>query len=88
MKRTVNKVPLESVLSLLFGFTKIIIEDRKNKDIYMDNAPDTERWEGFVKDVWSAPDKIRYKWMKSQVHQIWHREDCIEFIISTEFEEY
>lgn len=88
MKRTVNKVPLESVLSLLFGFTRVVIEDRKNKDIYMDNAPDTERWEGFVKDVWYAPDKIRYKWMKSQVHQIWHKEDCIVFVISTEFEEY
>lgn len=88
MKRTVNKVPLESVLSLLHGFTKIVIEDRKNKDIYMDNAPSTKSWEGLVKDVWKASDEIRYKWMKSQVHQIWHRADCIEFVISTEFEEY
>lgn len=88
MKRTVNKVPLESVLSLLHGFTWIIIEDRKNSDIYKDNAPDTRKWKGFVKDVWGACDEVRYKWMKSQVHQIWHKENCIVFVISTEFEEY
>jgi hypothetical protein len=88
MKRTVNKVPLESVLSLMYGFTRIVIEDRKNKDIYMDNAPDTERWEGFVNEIWDAPDKIRYKWMKSKVHQIWHTEKYLLLIISTEFEEY
>lgn len=88
MKRTVNKVPLESVLSLMFGLTKIVIEDRKNRNIYIENAPDTRRWEGFVKDVWKASDEVRYKWLKSQVHKIWHKADCIVFIISTEFEEY
>lgn len=88
MKRTVNNVPLESIISLLFGFTWIVVEDRKNKYIHVENAPDTKRWSGYAKDIWKASDEIRYKWMKSKVHQIWHRADYIEFVISTEFEEY
>lgn len=88
MKKMVNQVPLGSILSLMYGFTKIVVEDRKHKDIYIDNSPDTVRWEGFVNEIWNAPDVIRYKWMKTHVYQIWHTEKYILLLISTEFEEY
>jgi hypothetical protein len=83
-----NKVALGSILSLMYGYTKIVIEDRKHKDVYIDNSPDTKRWEGFVKDIWKASDEITYKWLRTSVYQIWHKQDYILFLISTEFEKY
>lgn len=88
MKRMANKVALGSILSLMYGYTKIVVEDRKHKDVYIDNSPDTKRWEGFVKDFWKAPDEITYKWLRTSVYQIWHKDDHILFLISTEFEQY
>lgn len=88
MKRMANKVALGSILTLMYGYTKIVVEDRKHKDVYIDNSPDTKRWEGFVKDIWKASDEITYKWLRTSVYQIWHKQDYILFLISTEFEKY
>lgn len=88
MKRMANKVALGSILSLMYGYTKIVVEDRKHKDVYIDNSHDTKRWEGFVKDIWKASDEITYKWLRTSVYQIWHKQDYILFLISTEFEKY
>lgn len=89
MKRYVNNVPLGSVLGLIFGFTQIVVEDRKNKDRYIDNAPDTKKWEGHCKDIWRASDEITYKWLRSKVHEIQPLPDGrMRFVICTEFEEY
>ena len=89
MKRNVNDVPLGTVLGLFFGFTRIIVEDRKNKDRYIDNAPDTKKWDGFVKDIWRASDEITYKWLRSKVHEIRTLPDGrMLFVIMTEYEEY
>lgn len=89
MIRCVNDVPLGTVLGLIFGFTRIIVEDRKHKDRYIDNAPDTKRWEGLVKDIWTASDEISYKWMRSKVHEIRSLPDSVlMFVISTEYEKY
>lgn len=89
MKRYVNNIPLGSVLGLFFGFTKIVVEDRKQKDRYIDNAPDTVKWEGLVKDIWKASDEIRYKWLMSKVYEIQPLPDGVmRFVIMTQFEEY
>ena len=89
MKRYVNNVPLGTVLGLIFGFTRIIVEDRKPKDRYVDNAPDTKKWEGLVKDIWSASDDVRYKWLMSKVHEIRTLPDNVMlFVICTENDEY
>lgn len=87
MKRTVNKVPLQTITSLLPGFTKITVEDRKHSKIYCDNAEDTEKWSGFVKDIYYS-DVIRYKWMRTEVRGIQHTPEGLIIIISTEFEAY
>ena len=70
MKGIRHEVALSTVLGLFFGFTKVIIEDRKSKDRYVDNAPDTQRWTGHVKNVWGASDEIRYKWLNTKVTEI------------------
>ena len=88
MKRIMNDVALSTVLGLMFGFTRIVIEDRKERDRYVDNAPDTRRWDGLVKDVWMADDEVRYKWLRSKVHEIRPLPVGVLFIISTEYEQY
>ena len=89
MKRIMNDVALTTVLGLLPGFTKIVIENRRECNRYMDNAPDTQRWDGLVKDVWKASDEIRYKWMKTKVREIRPLAGgAVLFVISTEWEEY
>lgn len=70
MKSIRHDVALSVVLGLFFGWTRVIIEDRKAKDRYMDDAPDTRRWTGKIKDVWSASDEIRYKWLNTKVTEI------------------
>ena len=89
MKRMLNNVPLGTVLGLIFGFTKIVVEDRRSKDRYIDNAPATFKWEGLVKDIWKASDVIVYKWLRSKVYEIRVLPDgVLMFVISTEYEEY
>ena len=89
MKRAVNNVPLQTVLGLIPGFTKVVVEDRKASKRYMDNADDTEKWEGLVKDIWyKAPEIVRYKWLMSKVYEVRHMPDGLMFVISTEWEEY
>lgn len=89
MKRVANDVALSSVLSLMFGFTRIVIEDRRECNRYMDNAPDTKRWDGLVKDVWNADDEIRYKWLRTKVREIRPLPNSVMlFIICTEYEQY
>ena len=70
MKSIRHEVALSVVLGLFFSWTRVIIEDRKAKDRYMDDAPDTRRWTGKIKDVWSASDEIRYKWLNTKVTEI------------------
>ena len=70
MKRISNDVALKSVLGLMLGFTRVIIEDRRSKDRYVDNASDTVKWIGYAKDVWRASDEIRYKWLNTKVTEI------------------
>ena len=70
MKNIRHEVALSTVIGLMFGFTKIIVEDRKAKDRYVYNAPDTMRWVGQVKDIWRASDEIRYKWLNTKVTEI------------------
>lgn len=70
MKSIRHEVALSVVLGLMFGFVNVIIEDRKSKDRYIDNAPDTIRWTGMVKDVWTASDEIRYKWLNTKLTEI------------------
>ena len=89
MKRVMNDVALSTVLGLMFGFTRIIIEDRRECDRYMDNAPDTKRWDGLVKNVWSADDTVRYKWLRSKVREIRPLpQGVMLFVICTEYENY
>lgn len=89
MKRNVNDVPLGTVLGLFFGFTRIIVEDRKQKDRYIDDAPDSERWTGLVKDIWRADEKVRYKWLRSKVREIRPLPNSVMlFVLCTEYEEY
>ena len=89
MKRNVNDVPLATVLGLFFGFTRIVIEDRRECNRYMDNAPDTKRWDGLVKDVWKASDEIVYKWLRTKVREIRPLPGGVMlFVICTEYEQY
>lgn len=89
MKRIMNDVALTNVLSLMFGFTRIIIEDRRECNRYMDNAPDTRKWEGLVKDVWKASDEITYKWLRTKVREIRPLPGGVMLlVISTEHEKY
>ena len=89
MKRIASDVALSTVLGLMFGFTRIIIEDRTSHDRYIDNAPDTKRWDGLVKDVWKADDTVRYKWLRSKVREIRPLPGGVMlFVLCTEWEEY
>jgi len=88
MKRRVNNIPLNSVLGIIPGFQRIIIEDRKACEIYMDNSPNTRKWEGLAKDIYYTPDDIRYKWMLSKVYKLEQTKNGILLVISTQYEEY
>ena len=89
MKRMVNDVPLSAVLSLMPGFSRVVIEDRRECNRYMDNAPDTRRWDGLVKDVYKAGDEITYKWMRTKVREIRPLAGgATLFVICTEYEQY
>ena len=89
MKRIMNNVALTNILSLMPGFTRIVIEDRRECDRYCDNAPDTKRWDGLVKDVWKASDEITYKWLRTKAREVRPLAGgVVLFIISTEFEQY
>ena len=86
MKRMVNDVPLGSILGLIGGNTKIIVEERKECLVYYDKAEAIERWTGFAKNFYN--DEIhRYKWNRTKVREIRHLPDAIMFIISTQFEQ-
>ena len=54
MKRRINNIHLSCVTSLLPGFTKLIIEDRKASEIMMDGSENTRTWVGFAKDLYNA----------------------------------
>lgn len=88
MKRRVNNIHLSCVTSLMPGFKKIVIEDRLASEIYMDNSPHTKRWEGLVKDLYKAPDEIRYKWMITRLYRIEPMEDYTLLVICTQYEPY
>ena len=88
MKRMVNDVPLCSVVGLLPGFTPIAIENRTMNNIWNDNASSSAVWEGLAKDVHTATDEIRYKWMRSKVWGIQQLEKAILFVISTDSDVY
>ena len=87
MKRMVNDVPLGSILGLIGGNTKIIIEDRKDSLVYYDKAEAIERWTGLAKDFYNN-DRFRYIWARTKVREVRHLPDAIMFIISTQFEKY
>lgn len=89
MKRIMNDVALSTVLGLFFGFTRIVIEDRRECNRYVDNAPDTKRWDGLVRDIWKASDEIVYKWMRTKVREIRPLAGgAVLFVICTEYEQY
>lgn len=88
MKRRVNSIHLSCVTGLMPGFTKVIIEDRKASEIYLDNSPNTRKWEGLVKDFYNAPDEIRYKWMMTKVYRIEPTKDGVLIVICTQYEPY
>lgn len=88
MKRRINNIHLSCVTGLMSGFTKIIIEDRKASEIYLDNSPNTKKWVGLIKDLYNAPDEIRYKWMMTKVYHIDQTEDGMRFVICTQYEPY
>ena len=88
MKRRVNNIHLSCVVSLLPGFTKIIVEDRKASEIYMDNSPNTRKWEGLAKDIHTAPDEIRYKWMMTRLYRIEPKPEGMLLVICTQYEPY
>lgn len=93
MKRAVNNVPLATVIGLIPGYTKIVVENRLEKDMWNDHAEATERWIGLAMDFRKASDTIRYKWAATKVRRIeqYHGADfqgAIRIIISTEYEKY
>lgn len=88
MKRRVNNIHLSCVTSLIPGFVKLVIEDRLASKIYMDNSPDTKRWEGLAKDFYKAPDEIRYKWGMTRLYKIEPQGDHILLVICTQYEPY
>lgn len=88
MKRAVNKVNLSTIMSMIPGFTKVVIEDRKAGQIWNDSATDTVKWSGLGKDFSRAGDTIRYKWGMTAVRMIEQTGDGIRIIISTQYEEY
>lgn len=88
MKRISYNVALGAALAMINGNTRIVVENRKNPYLYFDNHGDEERWEGLAIDLYDAPDIVRYKWMRTKVHEIRHYPDYIMFIISTESDLY
>ena len=88
MKRRVNNIHLSCVTSLLPGFIKVIIEDRKANEIYMDNSPNTRKWEGLAKDFFYAPEDIRYKWAMTRVYRLEPTTNGLLIVISTQYEPY
>ena len=88
MKRRVSNVNLSCVMSLIPGFTKVIIEDRKAAETYMDGSPNTRKWEGLAKDFYKAPDEIRYKWGMTRLYTVEPKPDGLLLVISTQYEPY
>ena len=88
MKRRVNNIHLSCVTGLMPGFTKVIIEDRKASEIYMDNSPNTKKWVGLVKDLYNSPDEMRYKWFMTRVYRIEPKEEGVLIVICTQYELY
>lgn len=88
MKRRVSNVNLSCVTGLIPGFTKIIVEDRKASEIYMDDSLNTRKWEGLAKDFYKAPDEIRYKWGMTRLYKIEPKPDGLLLVICTQYEPY
>lgn len=88
MKRAVNKVNLSTIIGMIPAFAKVVIEDRKEGQIWHDHSPDTVKWSGLAKDFYRAGDTIRYRWGMTAVRMIEQSEDGIRIIISTQYEEY
>lgn len=87
MKRIYNDIPLQSILFLVPGTTKIIVEDyTKFSPWEMDYAP-VYTWEGKAYDAHKIPDK--YLRAKAQGVELSPDDPgTIVFKVSTEFEQY
>lgn len=90
MKRIYNDIPLQSILYLVPGTTKIIVEDYTKKDLFSPwemNCTPVYTWEGKACDAHKIPDK--YLRAKAQGVEICPATlDTLIFKVSTEFEQY
>ena len=82
MKRTANKVALETVLFTVGGLTEIKVLDRKNS---WDNNPQVI-FEGYEKDF--GHNYKFWKYRRSAVHRIDIVDNCMVFVLETAYEEY
>lgn len=90
MKRIYNDIPLQSILYLVHGTTKIIVEDYTRSALFSPwerNIGPVDRWEGKAYDQ----HKIPYKFLRAKAQGIELSPidpETIIFKVSTEFEQY
>ena len=90
MKRTYNNVALETILFVMPGYIKIIVEDGGWGKIHWTDVPGNEPvsvWEGLAKDALHGKTGMKPHWGRSKVYHMELRGDALLFRISTQFEE-
>ena len=88
MKRIYENIPLQSILYVVPGTAKIVIEDYTRQGILWENSnKPVYTWEGKVCET----TKLPYKYSRAKVYHVsTHPEDpgTLLFKVSTEFEQY
>lgn len=88
MKRIYNDIPLQSILYIVPGTTKIVIEDYTKSALFDPHGgTPVYKWEGKAYDAHKIPDK--YLRAKAQGVELSPDDPgTIVFKVSTEFEQY
>lgn len=85
MKRTYNNIPLQSVLYVIPGYVKLIIEDYTEAGLLRTDLLPVGTWEGLAKDSNSIP----WKYSAARIRDIDPiAESTLRIKVSTQYEEY
>ena len=86
MKRTYNDVALETILFVMSGKYRIIVEDYDHEALrWRADKPPVGTWEGAANDF----SKMPWKYQRAKVYEVIPvNETTIKFKISTQFEQY
>ena len=90
MKRIYNDIPLQSILYLVPGTTKIVIEDYTKSALFDPHGgTPVYKWEGKACDAYAKVASYKYLYAKAQGVELSPDDPgTIVFKVSTEFEQY